>query len=131
MKFLSESTRKVDGRYEIPLIWCDNNVNLPDNFAAAARRLEFLEKRLGRDPELAANYEKSIDMDIGKGYIKRLTEEEADAPIKRKWYLPHHPVVALRFLWRQCPESPIEVYQYVRHIFGAKCAPTCCNYMPC
>ena len=35
---------------------------------------------------------------------------------------------ALRFLWRQSPESPIEVHQYVRHIFGAKCAPTCSNY---
>ena len=35
---------------------------------------------------------------------------------------------ALRFLWRQSPESPIEVYQYVHHIFGAKCAPTCSNY---
>ena len=69
MKFLSESTPKVDGRYEAPLIWCDNKVNLPDNFTAAARRLEFLEKRLGRDPELAANYEKSIDMNMGKGYI--------------------------------------------------------------
>ena len=36
--------------------------------------------------------------------------------------------VSLRFLWRQSPETPIEVYQYVRHIFGAKCAPTCSNY---
>lgn len=35
---------------------------------------------------------------------------------------------ALRFLWHQSPESPIEVYQYVRHIFGAKCAPTCSDY---
>ena len=35
---------------------------------------------------------------------------------------------ALRFLWRQSPESPIEVYQYVRHIFGEKYAPTCSNY---
>ena len=198
MKFLSESTRKVDGRYEVPLIWCDDNVNLPDNFTAAARRLEFLEKRLNRDPELAANYRKTIDMDIKKRYIKRLTKDEAAAPAVRKWYLPHHPVVnpkkpgkvrrvcdaaakfqgsslnshllsgpdllnnlvgifmrfreekvalsgdieamfnqvavpdtdqvALRFLWRQSPESPIEVYQYVRHIFGAKCAPTCSNY---
>ncbi|XP_067026615.1 uncharacterized protein [Acropora muricata] len=137
-------------------------------------------------------------MDLEKGYIKRLTKEEAGAPVTRKWYLPHHPVVnpkkpgkvrrvcdaaakfqgsslnshllsgpdllnnlvgifmrfreekvalsgdieamfnqvtvpeadqgALRFLWRQSPESPIEVYQYVRHIFGAKCAPTCSNY---
>ena len=50
MKFLNESTRKVDGRYKVPLIQCNDSVNLPDNFAAAARRLEILEKRLNRDP---------------------------------------------------------------------------------
>ena len=93
MKFLNESTQKVDGRYEVPLIWCDKNVNLPDNFPAAARWLEFLEKRLSCDPELATNYKKTIDMDLEKGYIKRLTKEEAGAPVTRKWYLPHHPVV--------------------------------------
>ena len=133
-----------------------------------------------------------------KGYIKRLTEEEAAAPVTPKWYLAYHPVinpknpgkvrrvcdaaakfqgsslnshilsgpdlqnnlvgiflrfreekvahtgnieamfnqvavpetdqVALRFLWRQSPESAIEVYQFMRHKFGAKCAPTCSNY---
>ena len=35
---------------------------------------------------------------------------------------------ALRFLWRQSPESEIEVYHNLRHIAGAKCAPTCSNY---
>ncbi|KAL9977438.1 hypothetical protein ACROYT_G014841 [Oculina patagonica] len=199
MKFLDESTRKVaDGRYEVPLIWRDDNVELPDNFAAAAQRLNFLEKKLNRNPELAERYRKTIDMDMEKGYIKKLTKEEVTAPAMRKWYLPHHPVVnpkkpekvrrvcdaaakfqgsslnsqllsgpdllnnlvgifmrfreekvalsgdieamfnqvavpeedqaSLRFLWRQSPESPTEVYQYVRHIFGAKCAPTCSNY---
>ena len=42
--------------------------------------------------------------------------------------VPEADQVALRFLWRQSPETLIEVYQYVRHIFGAKCAPTCSNY---
>ena len=198
MKFLDEKTCKVDGRYEVPLIWRDDKVDLPDNFAAAAQRLNFLEKRLSRDPDLAERYRKTIDTDIEKGYIKQLSKEEATAPVMRKWYLPHHPVVnpkkpekvrrvcdaaakfqgsslnsnlltgpdllnnlvaifmrfreekialsadieamfnqvavpeqdqvALRFLWRQTPESSTEVYQYVRHIFGAKCAPTCSNY---
>ena len=32
--------------------------------------------------------------------------------------VPEADQVALRFLWRQSPQSPIEVYQYVRHIFG-------------
>ena len=141
---------------------------------------------------------KTIDRDLEKGYIKRLTKEETADQAKRMWYLPHHPVLnpnkpgkvrcvcdaaakyqgsslnshlvggpdllnnlvgifkrfreekvalsgdieamfnqvavppedqaALRFLWRQSPESEIEVYQYLRHIFGAKCAPTCSNY---
>ncbi len=42
--------------------------------------------------------------------------------------VPEEDQASLRFLWRQSPESPTEVYQYVRHIFGAKCAPTCFNY---
>ena len=34
----------------------------------------------------------------------------------------------LRFLWRRTPEDKADVYQYVRHIFGAKCSPACSNY---
>ena len=36
---------------------------------------------------------------------------------------------ALRFLWREDPSKTIEVYQYTRHIFGAKDSPTCANYV--
>ena len=93
MKFLNESTRKENGLYEVFLIWCHDRVDLPDNFSAAARRLEFLEKRLNCDPELAADYKKTIDTDMEKGYIKTLSKEEAATPVTRKWYLPHHPVV--------------------------------------
>ena len=32
-------------------------------------------------------------MDMEKGYIKRLAKEEAAAPVTRKLYLPHHPVI--------------------------------------
>ena len=143
-------------------------------------------------------YKKTIDTDLEKGYIKRLTKEETADQAKRTWYHPHHFVLnpnkpgkvrrvcdaaakyqgsslnshlvsgpdllnnlvgifmrfreekvapsgdieamfnqvavppedqaALRFLWCQLPESEIEVYQYLRHIFGAKCSPTCSNY---
>ena len=34
----------------------------------------------------------------------------------------------LRFLWREDPSRNIEVYQYTRHIFGAKDSPTCFIY---
>lgn len=42
--------------------------------------------------------------------------------------VPSEDQVALRFLWRKSPKSDTEVYQYQRHIFGAKCALTCSNY---
>ena len=100
MKFLDESTRKVDGRYEVPLIWRDDTVEVPDNFAAATQRLNFLEKKLNRNPELAERYRKTIDMDMEKGYIKNLTKEEATASAMHKWSngqmangLPRHPVL--------------------------------------
>ena len=66
MNFLSKSIRKINDRYVVHLIWYDDNVNLPENFAAAARRLRFLENRLSRDLGVAANY-KTIDMDMEKG----------------------------------------------------------------
>ena len=42
--------------------------------------------------------------------------------------VPPEDQVALRFLWRQSPGSETDVYQYQRHVFGAKCAATCFNY---
>ncbi len=35
---------------------------------------------------------------------------------------------SLRFLWREDPSNEVEIYQYTRHIFGAKDSPTCANY---
>ena len=34
----------------------------------------------------------------------------------------------LRLLWRENNTDPISVYEYGRHIFGAKSPPTCVNY---
>ena len=35
---------------------------------------------------------------------------------------------SLRFLWREDPTTNVVVYQYARHILGAKDSPTCANY---
>ena len=42
--------------------------------------------------------------------------------------VPEDDQLVLRFLWRKKPSDKVDVYQYVRHIFGAKCSPTCSNY---
>ena len=35
---------------------------------------------------------------------------------------------SLRFLWRGDPTTNVVVYQYTRHVFGAKDSPTCANF---
>ena len=35
---------------------------------------------------------------------------------------------SFRFLWREDPASDVDVFQYVRQIFGSKDSPTCANY---
>jgi len=42
--------------------------------------------------------------------------------------VPEEDQTVLRFVWRRTPEHRVDAYQYVRHIFGAKCSPTCSNY---
>ena len=34
----------------------------------------------------------------------------------------------LRFLWRPRTDEPVQIYEYQRHVFGAKSSPTCANY---
>ena len=83
LKFLSERTQEVEGRYEVPLLWKDENIQLPDDRVVAIPRLGLLEKSLQRDPELGEAYKKTIDTDLEKGYIKRLTKEETADQAKR------------------------------------------------
>ena len=42
--------------------------------------------------------------------------------------IPEEDQSVLRFVWRRTPEDKVDMYQYVRHIFRAKCFPTCSNY---
>ena len=60
LKFLSERRQEVEGHYEVPLPWKDENIQLPDNRVVAIHRLGLLEKRLQRDPELGEAYKKPL-----------------------------------------------------------------------
>ena len=52
LTLLSERTREVDGHYEVPLLWENRNIQLPDNRVVAIHRIGLLKKRLQRDPKL-------------------------------------------------------------------------------
>ena len=47
-----------------------------------------MEKKFENNPEMRESYAKSIQEDVEKGYVKRLSKEEAQNGSKVTWYLP-------------------------------------------
>ena len=42
--------------------------------------------------------------------------------------VPERDKSCLRFLWRPTVNEPVKIFEYQRHVFGAKSSPTCANY---
>ncbi|XP_043211906.1 uncharacterized protein LOC122376197, partial [Amphibalanus amphitrite] len=93
MRILDQQTRKVGDRYEAGLLWGEDEPMLPDNWNQAYRRLQSIERKLDKQPELATRYQAIIDGYVKDGHARKLSAEEADEPKEKRWYLPHHAVV--------------------------------------
>lgn len=60
LDILEKTCKCVEGRYKAGLLQKEDNTILPYNRQLAIARLESLEKRLSRDPYLAARYSDTI-----------------------------------------------------------------------
>ncbi|XP_058817676.1 uncharacterized protein LOC131680985 [Topomyia yanbarensis] len=92
IKILSTETRLVGNRYETGLLWRYDQVQLPDNKGMAAKRLACLQKRMRREPELAAAMRSKMLEYEEKGYVRRLSAMEKAEKHSNDWYLPIFPV---------------------------------------
>ena len=92
MKIFEETTRQVENRYEVGLLWKTDDVKMPDNYEAALRRLTATEKSISKDPEKASVYEDVLMGYVTKGHARKLTREEARTRTSKTWFLPHHGV---------------------------------------
>ena len=199
LSILEKSTKHNGERYEVGLLWADDEPNLPNNYYSAHQQFMSLEKRLDKDPELKEAYKATIEKDLENKFVRILDKDEVqETEEDMQWYLPHHPVkhphkpgkvrrvcnaaskfkgvslndkllsgpdllrnlvgiifrfreheiaitadiesmflqVAVpkeeckvfRFLWRDRTDDEIRIYEYNRHVFGAKSSPTCANY---
>ena len=93
-KVLEKNTKLLDGRYEVPMLWKNEEVRLPNNISMARKRFSYLEKKLRSNSELHKGFKAVID-----GYLnqdppvaRKLTPKEVNQENKRTWYLPMHPV---------------------------------------
>ncbi|XP_073845830.1 uncharacterized protein isoform X1 [Musca autumnalis] len=92
-EILHESTKRVGNRFQTGLLWKNENVELPDSYTMALRRLEGVEKKLKRDSNLYAAYTEVMNGYIAKGYIREVPSENINLISSRKWYLPHFGVI--------------------------------------
>ncbi|XP_043230776.1 uncharacterized protein LOC122386061 [Amphibalanus amphitrite] len=93
LRLLDTSVKKCGDRYEAGLLWKGKDQRMPDNRASAMRRLQSLEKGLLRNPEKAKAYEAELQAYVEAGHARKLSQEEADQRLKKRWLLPHHAVV--------------------------------------
>ena len=77
------------------LLWREGEPSLANNYEMA-KRLQSLEKKFESCPEVRERDAKSIQDNIEKGYVKKLSEEEGQCDSKVTWYLPHRFVINLK-----------------------------------
>ncbi|XP_055543524.1 uncharacterized protein LOC129729067 [Wyeomyia smithii] len=83
-RILESTTRRIGDRFETGLLWKQDDITLPDSYGMAVRRLECLERRMVRNPELKENLHRQIAEYEAKGYAHKATEaemENADPPV--------------------------------------------------
>ncbi|KAK3727593.1 hypothetical protein QZH41_005924 [Actinostola sp. cb2023] len=92
---LKSQTQKleVEDRYVVPILWKNNSEPLPDNRVQAEKQWLHLEKRLDKDEKLKSAYIKTLNTDLEKGFIKKVSEEDLKKDHQRDQYIVHHPVV--------------------------------------
>ncbi|XP_067274307.1 uncharacterized protein [Pseudorasbora parva] len=93
IQLLQENTVRVniDGvqRYATPLLRVKNMPRLYARKEAVLPQLRGTEKRLERDPDLAAAYQEELAKLVQAGYVVKLRQEQVDRT-KEAWYIPHH-----------------------------------------
>ena len=102
MQLIEDTTRLVDGRYEVGILWRKDERWFPNNLVMARQRLESLRRRLMKsgNEEMAIKYREVMDSYISSGYARKLYEKELAKESCTHWYLPHHPVTSLPSLER-------------------------------
>ena len=73
------------------MLW-KKDVDLPERQTNAERRFNQICRKFQANPELFQMYAQNISSYVEKGYIQRLSDEEAQECSPITWYIPHHGV---------------------------------------
>ncbi|XP_053686195.1 uncharacterized protein LOC128735731 [Sabethes cyaneus] len=88
-EILQSTTKRVGKRYETGLLWKWDNIEFPNSYGMAYRRLRSLERRLSKEPYLYDCVRQQIREYQEKGYAHQATKTElASTSPEKCWYLP-------------------------------------------
>ena len=96
MRIIEDTTRLVDGHYEVGMLWRKDECWFQNNFVMARQRLESLRRRLMKsgNEEMANKYREVMDSCISSGFARTLSDKELAKESSTHWYLPHHSVTS-------------------------------------
>ena len=93
-KIVSESIKKVEGRYMLRMPFRTKPSTIPNNRTMAETRMKYLHRKLQRDSKLKKGYVKTVQGYISAGYARKVPPDElAQDTAHGVWYIPHHAVV--------------------------------------
>ena len=93
-EILETTTFHNGQRYDVGMLWADDNIQLPNNYCSSLVQLKSLEKRLSRDTTLNKNYANTIREDLEKGYLITVPDAHTvEQRSNKECYLPHRPVI--------------------------------------
>ena len=94
IKTLEQTTRFMGERYEVGLLWREDERKLPNIFYSAMGQRKSPERCLQKDAMLQKRYQETIDTDVKAGYVRKVQQVELnETRDKLQWYLPHHPAI--------------------------------------
>ncbi|XP_044759170.1 uncharacterized protein LOC123316923 [Coccinella septempunctata] len=93
LEIMQKTAKRIGDRFEIGLLWRENDIHLPESKNVAVRRLMCVEKQMHKDENFKRRYCEKIESYLRKGYARKLSAEEASEEGPRCWYLPHFGVI--------------------------------------
>ncbi|XP_045462444.1 uncharacterized protein LOC123672388 [Harmonia axyridis] len=93
MEIMKNTIRRVGNRFEIGLLWKEDDIHLPESKTIAIQRLRCVEKQIQKDREFGKRYSEKITSYVEKGYARKLTPAESNEEGPQCWYLPHFGVI--------------------------------------
>ena len=73
-EILENTTVHNGKRYNVGMLWAEDNIELPNNHFSTLVQLKSLEKRLAKDQTLREKYSNTIKEDLDKGYVVRVKD---------------------------------------------------------